>query len=137
VTDEEAVAELEATAALGVQLAMDDIGSEMCILDELDRLAVGTIKLDAPLVAGVEDPHASSRSQIEILVNVSRSLRICTVAECVETPGQVAALRGLQVDVAQGYFFSPPVSADEATVLAGSAVAPTYSLLTPREFVTW
>jgi EAL domain-containing protein (putative c-di-GMP-specific phosphodiesterase class I) len=122
---------------LGVQLAMDDIGSEMCILDELDRLAVGTIKLDAPLVAGVEDPSAPSRSQIEILVNVSRSLRICTVAECVETPGQVAALRELQVDVAQGYFFSPPVSADEAMVLAGSGVAPTYSLRAARQFVGW
>jgi EAL domain-containing protein (putative c-di-GMP-specific phosphodiesterase class I) len=136
-TDGAATAEVQAIAALGVQLAIDDIGPEMSILSDLEHLAVGTIKLDGPLVAGLEAPDGTSRSQIEALVNVSRSLRICTVAECVETAEQVAALRDLQVDVAQGYFFSPPVSGDDAVVLSSAGAAPTYSLRMPREFVSW
>ena len=62
-----------------------------------------------------------------------RSLGICTVAEAVETEEQVAILRELGVDVAQGYFFSPPLSAEDAYHLAAMNPLPVFAVTLPDE----
>jgi hypothetical protein len=54
------------------------------------------------------------------IVELSKSLGICTVAECVETPGQVAILREIGVQVAQGFLFARPLSAATAAALANA-----------------
>jgi EAL domain-containing protein (putative c-di-GMP-specific phosphodiesterase class I) len=58
-------------------------------------------------------------------------LGISTVAEAVETAEQVAVLRDLRVDAGQGYFFSPPRSAEEAFELAAMNPLPTFALSAP------
>jgi len=64
---------------------------------------------------------------------LSRSLGLCTVAEAVETVEQVEALRAIGVDVAQGYFFSPPMAAEEAQGFASGEAPPSFDLTQPRE----
>ena len=49
---------------------------------------------------------------METIITLCRSLGICTVAEAVESVEQVEVLREIGVEIAQGYFFSPPLTAD-------------------------
>ena len=129
VGDAVAAADLSAMTRLGVQLTVDDVRSDLSFLENLQHAAVNTVKIDGALVAGLEaEGQDSSRSVVETIVDLSRSLGICTVAECVETAGQVAILRAQRVDVAQGYFFSAPVSTDEAFALSTMEPPMTYAL---------
>jgi predicted signal transduction protein with EAL and GGDEF domain len=50
------------------------------------------------------------------------------VAEAVETAAQVAILREVGADVGQGYFFAPPLGADEALALTSLDALPLFSL---------
>ena len=61
------------------------------------------------------------------IVTLSRSLGFCTVAEAVETGDQVAILRELGAETAQGYFFSAPLTAQEACDLANMVPHPCFS----------
>ena len=54
------------------------------------------------------------------IISLASSLGLRTIAEGVETPGQLAWLRMQGCDEAQGYFFSPPVSATELVAWARS-----------------
>ncbi len=47
------------------------------------------------------------------IINMAKSLELETIAEGVETAGQLALLRSKECRVGQGFFFSPPVSAQE------------------------
>lgn len=118
VSDDEAAADLQVMTRLGIQLTVDDVASDSAVLKNLGDSVVNTVKIDAALVAGLTDPEGKDRSIVETIVTLSRSLGICTVAEAVETGEQVAILRQLGAETAQGYFFSAPMSADEAYALA-------------------
>ena len=65
------------------------------------------------------------------IVKLSRSLGFCTVAEAVETGEQVAILRELGAETAQGYFFSKPLTAGEAYELANMDPSPCFALTLP------
>jgi EAL domain-containing protein (putative c-di-GMP-specific phosphodiesterase class I) len=131
VSDDEAAADLHAMARLGIQLTVDDIGTDWSVLENLRGGVVNTMKIDGALIADVATPDSQSRAIVETMMTLCRSLGICTVAEAVETVEQVAILRKLGVDVAQGYFFSPPLSADEAYVVAAMNPLPVFALTAP------
>ena len=119
IDDDEAAADLHAMARLGIQLTLDDVESDWLILASLRDVVVSTIKLDGVVIEGLTSSEGGSNQAIvETIVKLSRSLGICTVAEAVETSRQVAILRELGVDVAQGYFFSPPLPSDDAYTMA-------------------
>jgi EAL domain-containing protein (putative c-di-GMP-specific phosphodiesterase class I) len=128
VADRQATADLHAIHRLGIQLAIDDVGSDRSILNNIGDCVVNTVKIDAALVAGLATSERAIRHIVEAIVGLSGSLGIGTVAEAVETADQVAILRELGVDVAQGYFFSPPLSAEDAYVLAAMEPLPTFPL---------
>jgi EAL domain-containing protein (putative c-di-GMP-specific phosphodiesterase class I) len=50
---------------------------------------------------------------VAVIVKLANSLRQQTLAEGVETPEQLALLRALDVDLAQGYLFAPPLTPAE------------------------
>ncbi len=116
---------------LGIQLTVDDVVAESSVLEDLPDCNVNTVKLDASLIADLTLPGGKSRAIVEGIVTVSRSLGISTVAEAVETAEQVATLREIGVDAAQGYFFSPPLTADEAGELARMSPPPRFALSAP------
>ena len=77
-------------------------------LSYLKRLPVDKLKIDQSFVAALDD---NDRSIVQAVVSIARSLGLVTLAEGVETPAQLAELRALGCDQAQGYLFSPPRSA--------------------------
>ncbi|HYA68545.1 MAG TPA: EAL domain-containing protein, partial [Acidimicrobiales bacterium] len=72
------------------------------------------------IIAGLAAPGREDLAVITTIAKLCQSLGICTVAEAVETADQVEMLRAIGIDVAQGYYFSPPLSAEDALALAGS-----------------
>jgi EAL domain-containing protein (putative c-di-GMP-specific phosphodiesterase class I) len=103
-----AVAALERLRSLGVHLCVDDFGTGYSSLAYLRRFPVDALKVDRSFVAGLgEDPEDSAI--VEAVVSMAHSLRLSVVAEGVETEEQLARLRDLGCELAQGFYFAAPV----------------------------
>ncbi len=107
------LATLHECKALGVHLAMDDFGTGYSSLSYLKRYPLDTLKIDQSFVRNI--PHDLGDVAItRAIVAMAQSFGLSLVAEGVETPEQLAYLRELGCDDAQGYFFSPAVPAPQA-----------------------
>ena len=97
--------------AMGFHLSLDDFGTGYSSLAYLKKFPITTLKIDRAFVIGV--PHDENDCAIaQAIVTMGKQLRHEIVAEGVETYDQMLFLRSLGCDQLQGYFFSPPVSAD-------------------------
>ncbi len=117
-SEEAAVDELRAIASLGVQLAVDDVGTSWNSIEILRRLAVNTIKIDQSFVNGLENNEGINRMVVQAVVHLAHSCGMATVAEGVESARHAAIVREFECDAAQGYFFAPPLDAENASQLA-------------------
>ncbi len=97
--------------ALGVPVAIDDFGTGYSSLSYLVTLPVDEVKIDRSFVARVASEPAY-RGIVATCVALARNLRLQVVAEGVETVEQAQALRALRCDVAQGFLYGVPVSAE-------------------------
>jgi diguanylate cyclase (GGDEF)-like protein/PAS domain S-box-containing protein len=109
---ETTTATLRDLKALGVTLAIDDFGTGYSSLSYLTRFAVDILKIDRRFVAGI-GRSAEDTAIVEAVIAIARTLGISTIAEGIETAGQLAHLRGLRCDCGQGHFFAPPLPAGE------------------------
>ncbi|HXQ89950.1 MAG TPA: EAL domain-containing protein [Acidimicrobiales bacterium] len=128
VTDDGAAADLHAMSRLGIQLTVDDIGSDWSTIESMQEFSINTMKIDGSLIAGLTDGGGVSRAMVETIVHVSHSLGVCTVAESVETAQQVKILRELGADVGQGYFFAKPLAVEDALMLTTMDPLPVFPL---------
>jgi diguanylate cyclase (GGDEF)-like protein/PAS domain S-box-containing protein len=120
---EENLAQLVRLKALGVTLAIDDFGTGYSSLAYLRRFPVDTLKIDRSFVERLGE-QTDDTALANTIVQLGQSLGMSTVAEGIEEYGQLAALREMGCDYAQGYYFSRPVPADEAgRLLSESAEA--------------
>jgi diguanylate cyclase (GGDEF)-like protein len=110
---------LTALKALGVQIAVDDFGTGYSSLNYLQRLPVDILKIDRAFVAGLGRGE-KNLAIIASLIEMGRRLHLTMVAEGVETSEQLAVLRRLDCDIAQGFHMARPLSAAEITELLRS-----------------
>ena len=97
----------------GFGLALDDFGAGNTALSWLPAAAARRAQADRRFTATVEDPTA--QAIIRAIVDLGPALGVTTVAEGVESPSQLATLRRLGCDFAQGYEFAEPQSARAAS----------------------
>lgn len=95
-----------------VKIAIDDAGAGYSSLHHILELAPSIVKLDRMIVTGLEADHARA-ALVAGMGHFARSTGIRLIAEGVETEAELAALRGLEVDLAQGYLLGRPAPADE------------------------
>jgi diguanylate cyclase (GGDEF)-like protein/PAS domain S-box-containing protein len=123
---EAAIASIAALRRIGVRLAVDDFGTGYSSLSYLKRLPVDAVKVDRSFVDGVAT-DADNCAIVAAVTGMARALRLSAVAEGVETAEQLAALRALGVQLAQGFYFSrPQPAAVLTTLLMSDREAPLY-----------
>jgi sensor c-di-GMP phosphodiesterase-like protein len=102
---------LNRVRAAGVQVALDDVGVSDANLVVLSRVNVDIIKLPKTFVDVLLD-EASASARLAGLRALMRATDVQVIAEGVETAGQVEVLKEAGVKMAQGWFFSPALSAE-------------------------
>ncbi len=103
---EHAVATLNRLAETGVVVCIDEFGTGYNSLVQLQRLPLGSLKIDRSFVARLHDDHAS-RVITQSIVGLAAALGLQTIAEGVETPGQLSFLRGIGCHAGQGGLWMP------------------------------
>ena len=108
--------------AAGVQLAIDDFGTGYSSMAYLRKFKVDFLKIDQSFVHDMS-ANVDSRIVAETIIVMAHKLGLKVIAEGVETADQMNWLRAAGCDFAQGYVFSPPVSAQdfEKLLTAGAA----------------
>jgi EAL domain-containing protein (putative c-di-GMP-specific phosphodiesterase class I) len=96
---------------LGVRLAIDDFGTGHSSLAYLKQFPVHEVKVDRTFVQGVAESPVDS-AIVRAVVDLANAMGISVVAEGVETMDQVAGLKMLGCQVAQGFYFSRPLCAE-------------------------
>lgn len=109
-TSHSAVASLAELRDFGVQVGLDDFGTGLSALSHLHSFPLDFIKIDPSLVECIAIDTRSS-SIVAAIISLAHAHGLSVVAEGVETTEQLATLRQLGCDRAQGFLFSAPVSA--------------------------
>jgi diguanylate cyclase (GGDEF)-like protein len=109
---ERAINTLSQLRKLGVRVAVDDFGTGYSSLAYLHRLPINEIKIDKSFVAALSG-EANGANIVRASVELGHSLQLETVAEGVEDAPTWDLLGALGCDLAQGYFISRPVVADQ------------------------
>jgi len=96
----------------GVRLAIDDFGTGHSNFASITRLPFDVFKIDQQFIRALKtDPHAPAI--VEMILAMAEALGQETVAEGVETREQADFLVRRACTIGQGYYYSPPLPADE------------------------
>ncbi len=107
---------LAALTDMGITIAMDDFGTGYSSLSYLRRYPFHVLKIDRSFINDIAvDP--ADRELICAAIAMAHGLGLEVVAEGVETEEQLKILADYGCDVAQGYLFSKPVTAEEISAL--------------------
>ena len=110
------IGQVQQLGAMGVQVTLDDFGTGYSSLAVLHRLAIHKLKIDRGFVERLEHSD-SARTIVRTALAMGRGLGLETLAEGVETAGQVEVLEALGCDAYQGYWFSRPLELEAFTAL--------------------
>ncbi len=118
---ERARRELQDLHDLGVRIAIDDFGTGFSSLAHLRSFPVDVIKVDRSFIQGVGQ-SAKDAAITANLASLAHSLGLVATAEGIESESQLASVRELGCDHAQGFLFARPVPAEQVSaLLAGRA----------------
>jgi diguanylate cyclase (GGDEF)-like protein/PAS domain S-box-containing protein len=110
--------------ARGVRLSIDDFGTGYSSLSYLKKFRVSKLKIDQSFVRDLTE-DAEDRAIVDAVIRMAGALGLETLAEGVETEGQLAFLRRQGCQAVQGYLFSRPLPAATFVefVLSGQVVS--------------
>jgi diguanylate cyclase (GGDEF)-like protein len=119
ITESAAVADPDRVARImwplrnrGVRLAIDDFGTGHSNFASITRLPFDVFKIDQQFIRAL-DTEPNAPAIVEMILAMAEALGQETVAEGVETRSQAEFLMRRQCTLGQGYYFSPPLPADE------------------------
>jgi diguanylate cyclase (GGDEF)-like protein/PAS domain S-box-containing protein len=119
---EQSIETLAQLRSVGMQLAIDDFGVGYSSLSQLTRLPATSMKIDRSFIMNIPG-DAQSASITEAIIAMAKRLKLRVIAEGVETRAQLDFLRTNQCDAFQGFLFSRPVTALEATAMLKAQAA--------------
>ncbi len=92
----------------GFTIEMDDFGSGYSSLNMLAKMPIDILKLDMKFVQNYEE-GTNARSILGFVIGLAKWMNLYVIAEGVETKEQLELLRGMDCNLAQGYYFSKPL----------------------------
>ena len=107
---------------MGVGISLDDFGTGYSSLGYLRSFRFDRIKIDQSFVGDLLE-SAESEAIVRAVVGIGNTLGIATVAEGIETRGQLRRLRGFGCTEGQGFHFSEARPAGEIAATLGIASA--------------
>jgi diguanylate cyclase (GGDEF)-like protein/PAS domain S-box-containing protein len=105
---------------IGVSLAIDDFGTGWSSLAYLRRFPLNRLKIDGSFVRDLGSEQTAAEV-VRSVLGLGKRLGFECIAEGVETQRQFEILRDLGCPEMQGFFFSRPLAAVQATALLRSA----------------
>jgi diguanylate cyclase (GGDEF)-like protein/PAS domain S-box-containing protein len=126
-----AIASLEALNEIGVRLVLDDFGTGYSSLAYLNRFPFHALKIDRSFVdaLGIEQERTAI---VEAIIGMARALSLEVIAEGVESEVQLAELRRLGCDYAQGHLFHPAMPEVEVSQLLGEGALGYSGISSPK-----
>jgi diguanylate cyclase (GGDEF)-like protein/PAS domain S-box-containing protein len=107
---EQATEILEWLRGAGAELALDDFGTGYSSLAYLQRFPFDTIKIDRALVQAHGESGGAGSAIVRSIVALAHELGKNVVAEGVENAEDVAFLRSISCQYAQGFYYGEPMS---------------------------
>ena len=107
-------------SASGIRLAIDDFGTGYSSFKYLARFPIHTLKIDQSFVQDLD--REENVSIVNAMIAMGRGMNLTVIAEGVENESQRARLEQMQCHEVQGYYYSSPLSGQEATALLGERV---------------
>jgi diguanylate cyclase (GGDEF)-like protein len=107
---------LRALKALGVRIALDDFGTGYSSLSYMKRFPIDALKIDQSFVRDMTT-DSDDASIVSAVIDMGRSLNMRVVAEGIQTRDQLQFLQDRHCPEGQGFYFAPPVPAEELTGL--------------------
>lgn len=92
----------------GFMIALDDVGAGHSNLNRISIVHPDIVKIDMALVKGI-DKSPYSQEVFKSIVNLSKKIGACTIAEGAETVDEVVTCMLCGADFFQGYYFSKPL----------------------------
>jgi EAL domain-containing protein (putative c-di-GMP-specific phosphodiesterase class I) len=115
ITESAALGDLQRASALvkglrrgGAGICLDGFGSGSASFDYLRAVSVDSVKIDGRYIRELTAPGSRNGVLVRHLSGLCRELKITSIAQMVETPQTVAALRQVGVDCGQGFLFGRP-----------------------------
>jgi len=111
-----AISIMEELKQIGARLSLDDFGTGYSSFASLCRFPIDHLKIDRSFVIDLVTNPNSAMIATSIIA-IAHRMRLRVIAEGVETEAQLDYLREYGCDEVQGYFFSPPLTADAFATL--------------------
>lgn len=96
----------------GVRMSIDDFGTGYSSLSYLKKFQIYKVKIDQSFVRDITD-DADDRAIVGAIISMASSLGMQTIAEGVETEGQLEFLKAKGCNEVQGYYFSRPLPMEQ------------------------
>lgn len=97
----------------GYQFAIDDFGTGYSSINYLRKFPVELVKIDQSFIREVDGDNAKDQALVQAMIKMSSALGLKTVAEGVETQGQLNFLYGSGCSYIQGYILAKPLPEPE------------------------
>ena len=110
---DKAISRLKTLSDFGLRLSIDDFGTGFSSLKYLKDMPIHNLKIDQTFVH--EHQMKANSAIIQAVVSLAHNLELQTIAEGVETEGQLAFLKETGCDLGQGIMLSPVLSTDNMT----------------------
>lgn len=105
----------------GFIIVLDDFGTGYSSLNYLTKLPIDILKIDKSFVDGVMK-SSKNRCIVEKIIDLSHNLGIEVIAEGVELEAQAKYLKSIFCDYIQGYYYSRPLSFNDAVKMISAKI---------------
>lgn len=101
---------------MGVEIAIDDLGSGYAGLRMWSELRPDYVKIDRHFIQGI-DQDGVKQEFVRSIKDIAQGLNCTVIGEGIETAGEFRTLAGLGIELCQGYYFARPTDNPPLTLV--------------------